>query len=75
MPEHQHESEQFSYVITGAFRFRIGAEETIVRSGELVRIPSNIPHSVVVLEDTKGIDIFSPIRADWLDGSDNYLRK
>ncbi len=75
VPEHQHESEQFSYVVSGAFQFRIGDEETIVRSGELVRIPPNVPHSVIVLEDTTGIDIFSPIRTDWLDGSDTYLRK
>lgn len=75
VPEHSHESEQFSYVISGALRFVIGGEELIVRGGELVEIPSRVPHSAAALEDTTGIDVFSPIRKDWLDGSDDYLRR
>lgn len=75
VPEHAHESEQFSYVVSGAMRFQIGGEEVTVRGGELVEIPSNVPHSAVALEDTTAIDVFSPIRQDWLDGSDNYLRR
>jgi len=38
-------------------------------------IPSKVPHSAVALEDFRGFDIFSPIRHDWLDGTDSYLRK
>ena len=49
--------------------------EVTVRGGEVVQIPSNVPHEAVAIEDTTGIDVFSPIRADWLDGSDNYLRQ
>lgn len=75
VPTHSHESEQFSYVITGALQFRIGDEDVIVRAGELVQIPSNIPHSAVAIEETTGIDVFSPIRIDWRDGTDDYLRK
>ena len=75
VPEHNHESEQFSYVINGALRFLLDGEEVIVRSGEMLEIPSWVPHSATALEDTTGIDIFSPIRKDWLDGSDDYLRK
>jgi quercetin dioxygenase-like cupin family protein len=75
VPTHAHESEQFSYVISGALQFRIGDEELVVRSGEVVQIPSHVPHSATALEETTGIDIFSPIRMDWLDGSDDYLRK
>ena len=75
VPLHHHESEQFSYVISGSFRFQIGGEEVIVKSGELVQIPPNVPHSAVALEDTHGIDVFSPTRTDWIDGSDDYLRK
>ncbi len=75
VPLHHHESEQFSYVIAGSFRFQIGGEEVIVKSGELVQIPPNIPHSAVALEDTQGIDVFSPTRQDWIDGTDSYLRK
>ena len=75
VPTHHHESEQFSYLISGALQFRIGDEELVVRAGELVQIPSNVPHSAVALEETTGIDVFSPIRTDWLDGTDNYLRR
>jgi quercetin dioxygenase-like cupin family protein len=75
VPLHHHESEQFSYVISGCFRFQIGDEEILLKSGELVQIPPNVPHSAVALEDTSGIDVFSPIRKDWEDGTDNYLRK
>lgn len=75
VPEHHHESEQFSHIITGSMRFVIGGEEVVVRGGEVVHIPSNVPHSAVALEDVTGIDVFSPIRQDWVDGSDDYLRR
>lgn len=75
VPQHHHDSEQFSYAITGALQFRIGGEELILKAGELVQIPSHIPHEAVALEDFTGIDVFSPIRTDWLDGSDDYLRR
>ena len=75
VPEHHHESEQFSYIITGSMRFIIGGKEVIVRAGEVVEIPSNVPHSAISLEETTGIDVFSPIRQDWADGTDDYLRR
>lgn len=75
VPQHQHDSEQFSYIISGALRFVIGGEEVIVRGGEVVEIPSNVPHSAVAIETTTGIDVFSPIRRDWVDGTDDYLKQ
>ena len=75
VPTHSHESEQFSYIISGALHFKIGGEEITVRAGEMMEIPSHLPHSAVALEDTTGIDVFSPIRSDWLDGTDDYLRR
>jgi quercetin dioxygenase-like cupin family protein len=75
VPRHHHDSEQFSYAITGALRFRIGDEELTLSAGEMVQIPSNVPHEAVATEDFTGIDVFSPIRADWRDGSDDYLRR
>jgi hypothetical protein len=41
---------------------------------EVLVIPSNVPHRAVALEDTVDIDIFSPIRKDWLAKDDAYLR-
>jgi unsaturated pyranuronate lyase len=75
VPVHHHESEQISYVIEGALKFDIEGREVVVRSGEVLLIPSNVPHGAVALEDTYDLDIFSPIRMDWLTGKDDYLRK
>ena len=58
-------------------KFRLGEdqdEEVIVRAGEVLIIPADLPHSAEALEDTLDIDIFDPPRQDWLDGTDNYLR-
>lgn len=77
VPKHAHENEQLTYVVDGALRFWIGdqgEEELVVRSGEVLHIPSNVPHKAEALEDTLDVDIFSPPRRDWLDGSDAYLR-
>ena len=75
VPTHQHESEQISYIVNGALKFNLEGKEIVVRSGEVLVIPSNVPHSAEALEDTLDFDIFSPIRQDWLDGTDAYLRK
>lgn len=75
VPTHHHESEQISYIVNGALKFNLEGKEIIVRTGEVLLIPSNVPHSAEALEDTLDFDIFSPIRQDWLDGTDAYLRK
>jgi len=75
VPLHHHESEQISVVFEGALKFELEGREVMVRAGEVLVIPSNVPHSALALEDTVGIDVFSPIRQDWLDGTDQYLRK
>src|SRR5271157_4348146 len=72
VPTHQHESEQISYIVDGALKFDLEGQEVIVRAGELLVIPSNVPHSAIALEDTMDFDIFSPIRVDWLTGKDDY---
>lgn len=77
VPEHRHHNEQITYVLEGALRFLLGEdqeEEVIVKAGEVLTIPSNLPHSAVALEDTLDVDVFNPPREDWLDGSDAYLR-
>ncbi len=77
VPAHRHDNEQITYMITGALRFLFGEEqneEVIVRAGEVLIIPSNLLHSAEALEDTFELDVFNPPRADWIDGSDAYLR-
>ena len=75
VPLHQHHNEQVTYILEGALKFEIGGQEVIVRKGEIVHIPPNVPHGVVALEDTFDIEIFVPVREDWLTGQDDYLRK
>jgi quercetin dioxygenase-like cupin family protein len=77
VPRHFHENEQMSYVLEGALRFWIGEDEKqelVLRAGEVLVIPSNLPHKAEALEDTLSVDVFCPPRQDWLDGSDAYLR-
>jgi quercetin dioxygenase-like cupin family protein len=75
VPVHHHENEQISVVLEGALKFYLDGKEILARGGEVVVIPPNVPHNVVALEDSIVIDMFSPIRQDWLTGNDAYLRK
>src|SRR6266849_5955295 len=75
VPEHHHESEQITYILEGALKFELEGRTVVVRKGEVLHIPSNVPHRAVALEDTLDLDIFSPIRVDWLKKDDDYLRR
>jgi quercetin dioxygenase-like cupin family protein len=77
VPKHSHHNEQITYILSGALKFWFGVEgesERIVRAGEVVVIPSHLPHRALALEDTLDVDVFSPPREDWLAGTDAYLR-
>jgi quercetin dioxygenase-like cupin family protein len=75
VPMHSHESEQMTYVLQGALKFLIGGEEITVREGEVLHIPSWVEHQAEALDDTFELDLFSPIRQDWLDHTDSYFHK
>jgi quercetin dioxygenase-like cupin family protein len=78
VPKHSHDNEQLTYIVSGALHFWIGedeSEEIVVSAGEVLYIPSNVPHRALALENTLDVDIFSPPRADWLDGSDDYFHQ
>ena len=77
VPLHSHENEQLTYILEGMLRFWLGedeSQEVDVAAGEVLHIPSWLPHKAQALEQTLDVDIFCPPRADWLDGSDAYLR-
>jgi quercetin dioxygenase-like cupin family protein len=77
VPRHRHHNEQITYILEGTLQFFFGDddEEThTVHAGEVLVIPSDLPHRAVALEDTLDVDVFSPPRQDWLDGTDAYLR-
>jgi len=78
VPKHSHENEQLTYILEGALKFWIGedgAREITVSAGEVLLIPSNVPHKAEALEETLDVDVFSPPRQDWLDKKDDYLRR
>jgi quercetin dioxygenase-like cupin family protein len=75
VPLHHHESEQISYVLEGALELELEGRRVVLRKGQVLVIPSMVPHSAVALEDTIDLDIFAPVRQDWIDKSDAYLRK
>jgi quercetin dioxygenase-like cupin family protein len=70
VPIHTHDSEQMTYILQGALRFVVDGEEIIVREGEVLHIPSRLPHQAEALEDTLELDVFSPVRAEWVDAAD-----
>ena len=78
VPRHSHENEQITYILEGALEFWLGADDErhlIVRAGEVLVIPSMLPHRALALESTLDVDIFCPPRQDWLSGTDAYLRR
>jgi quercetin dioxygenase-like cupin family protein len=78
VPLHHHVHEQITQVVSGKMRFWFGANKEQVidlEAGEVVVIPSNVPHEALMIGEVVEIDSWSPPREDWLDGSDHYLRK
>ena len=82
VPKHHHVNEQVTYILQGALRLWVGdkvdsqddADGVLLESGEVLVIPSNVPHRALALEDTLDLDVFAPPREDWLSGTDDYLR-
>ncbi len=74
VPEHHHHNEQVTFILEGALKFAIDGKEIIVRAGEVLCIPPNMPHEAWALEETLDLDVFTPPREDWLNKSDAYLR-
>ena len=74
VPEHSHHNEQLTYILEGALKFWIDGKEIVVRAGEVLTIPRNMPHKAEALEDTVDLDVFNPPRADWIEKTDKYLR-
>ena len=77
VPMHEHPNEQLTYILEGSLRmeFSDGVPDVVVRAGEVLVIPAGVPHGAVALEDTLDLDVFSPPRQDWLEGTDAYLRQ
>ncbi len=78
VPMHSHENEQITQVISGTIRFWFGADKAQVldlNSGDVVVIPEHVPHEALIIGEVEAMDTWAPIRKDWLDGTDTYLRE
>ena len=75
VPRHAHEHEQMTCVMSGRLKFVLNGHDVVVGAGEVLQIPGGLEHEVHVLEDTVVIDVFNPIRQDWIDKTDHYFRR
>ena len=78
VPLHHHENEQITQVHKGTIRFWFGEDESQqidIHAGECVVIPPHLPHKALMIGDVEESDTWAPPRQDWLDGTDDYLKK
>ena len=78
VPQHSHVHEQITQVLSGTIRFWFGENREQVmdlHSGDVVVIPSGLPHEALMIGEVEEIDTWAPPRQDWLDKTDDYLRK
>jgi quercetin dioxygenase-like cupin family protein len=75
IPLHSHYNEQFTYILEGALKFWVDGKEIVVNAGEVLTIPPHMPHKAEALLDTVDLDVFNPPRADWINKTDQYLRR
>ena len=71
---HHHVNDQITIVESGAVRMVVGEETLHLKAGEMVHVAPDVPHGNEALEDTIIVEIFSPVREDWIKGDDSYLR-
>src|SRR3954462_3464383 len=77
VPQHSHENEQLTWILEGCLRFWLGEDESEVvdvSAGEVLHLPSHLPHKAEALEATLDVDIFCPPRQDWFRAWCSYLR-
>lgn len=78
VPLHHHVHEQVTQVLSGTIRFWFGENKDQMMDlhpGDVVVIPSNLPHEALMIGEVEEIDTWAPPRQDWLDKTDDYLRK
>ncbi len=66
LPRHAHPHEQTGYLVKGRLRLFIGAEEYAVEPGDSWCIPRGVEHGADILEDSAAIEVFAPVRDDYV---------
>jgi quercetin dioxygenase-like cupin family protein len=72
LPEHSHLHEQVSNMLEGEFEFILGGERMLLRAGDCLVIPSNVPHSGRAFTHCRILDVFQPVREDFRKGEVAY---
>lgn len=72
---HYHANEEYAWVVSGALEYRLDDRTVLVRAGEVIVVPSNVPHAIAAPEESICMYFFAPVREDWLKGEDQYLRR
>lgn len=66
VPVHKHPNEQSGYVISGKYNLKFNGQEHSLTTGDAYSIPANVEHSIEIIEAGEVVDVFSPIRQDYL---------
>jgi quercetin dioxygenase-like cupin family protein len=75
VPLHHHVNEQITWITEGRAEVFSQGRRFVMTAGTLLIIPPNVPHEFLFTEDTIDIDIFTPQRQDWLDGTAGYYAR
>jgi quercetin dioxygenase-like cupin family protein len=74
VPDHSHPHEQAGLMLEGRLKFKVGEEERIMEPGDAFMVPSNVVHGGEVVEGpARVLDIFSPIREDYVQRYNQYM--
>ena len=66
VPFHKHANEQSGYIISGKYKLKFVGEEYLLTEGDTYSIPADVEHSIEIIEAGEVVDVFSPIRQDYL---------
>ena len=69
LPKHSHPYEQTGYLVRGNIRLTIDNQEFDVHAGDSWNIPLNVEHGAVIIDDSIAVEVFSPLREDYLPAS------
>ncbi len=67
LPVHTHPHEQSGYLVSGRMRLTVGEESFEAGPGDAWTITADVPHGGQALVDTVAVEVFSPVREDYLD--------
>ena len=74
-PVHSHPHEQITMVERGRVRYVVDGQELVLKQGDMLHLPSGVAHGATMLdEEVVLVDLFSPLREDFLPGDGNGAR-